>query len=99
MINALQELQTLLHQIYEQRCNGCNALKSITLPDTLQSIGFSAFVNTALTAVTIPTGTMVIGSEAFYSTALTTVTIPSNITAIPDRAFSRCAALKSSTRC
>ncbi len=41
-------------------------IDSVSLPDTLETIGDSAFVNTGLTRVTIPASVKSIGAYAFY---------------------------------
>ena len=53
--------------------NACSALTSVTLPDTLQTIGDSAFMEcTSLTSITIPNSVTMIESCAFdYCEALT----------------------------
>lgn len=43
----------------------CTELKSVTLPQSLTSIGSSAFYRTGLTEVSLPTGLETIGSGAF----------------------------------
>lgn len=53
--------------------NACSALTSVTLPDTLQTIGDSAFMEcSSLTSITIPSSVTMIESCAFdYCEALT----------------------------
>lgn len=72
---------------------------SITIPDSVTSIGRSAFSGcTGLTSVTIPDSVTTIGDEAFsYCTGLTSVTIPDSVTSIGARTFSYCTGLTSVT--
>ena len=68
------------------------------IPDSVTSIGDSAFYNTGLTSITIPDSVTSIGDSAFYHcTRLTSVTIPDSVTSIGDRAFSGCYRLTSVT--
>ena len=62
----------------------CYDLTSVIIPDSVTSIGRSAFLfRNGLTNVTIGSGVTKIGSEAFKCcTALTSVAIPNNVTEI-----------------
>lgn len=69
--------------------NACNTLTEVTLPNTVEIIGFQAFFKCSnLTKVIIPEGVTKIGQAAFYGCSqLTSITIPSTITNM-DTAFS-----------
>ena len=72
---------------------------SITIPNSVTSIGSSAFSNcTGLTNITIPNSVTSIGEYAFQQcTGLTSVTIPNSVTSIGTGAFSGCEGLTSIT--
>ena len=68
----------------------CTKLVDIYFPDTITSIGQSAFSScTGLTNITIPNNVTSIGQSAFSScTGLTNITIPDSVTSIGMSAFS-----------
>ncbi len=75
------------------------ALKSVTIPDSVMSIGAYAFGFCAsLTNVTLGNGVTNINDRAFYDcTSLTNITIPDSVTSIGEWTFYNCNALKSIT--
>ena len=73
----------------------CPGLTSVTIPNSVTSIGHCAFYYcTGLTSVTIPNSVTTIGEAAFYNcTGLTSVNIPNSVTYIGDYAFYGCSGL------
>ena len=78
---------------------GCSGLTSITIPNSVTSIGGYAFSNcSGLTSVTIPNSVTSIGGYAFSNcSGLTSVTIGNSVTSIGSSAFSGCIGLTSIT--
>ncbi|MBP3308382.1 MAG: leucine-rich repeat protein [Clostridia bacterium] len=74
-------------------------ITSVTIPNSVTSIGDSAFYGcTSLTSVTIGSGVTSIGSSAFYyCSSLTSITIPSSVTSIGSYAFYDCTSLNFNT--
>lgn len=90
---------------YDSREN-CNAIieiysntliagcKNTVIPNSVTSIGTSAFSNSGLTSITIPNSVTSIGEGAFGSCRdLTTITIPNSVTSIDRWAFHNCSGL------
>ena len=76
----------------------CSSLTSITISNSVTSIGEWAFAQCGLTNVTIGNSVTSIGNSAFFScTNLTSVTIGTNVTSIGDDAFYSCSSLGSLT--
>ena len=78
---------------------GCRGLTSVTISDSVTSIGGEAFRGcSGLTSVTIPDSVTSIGGSAFDGcTGLTSITIPDSATSIGSSAFSGCSGLTSVT--
>lgn len=74
-----------------------NVLTSVTIPDSVTSIGTGAFSGcTSLTKVTIPNSVTNIANSVFHGcSGLTSVTIPNGVTSIEGFAFRSCTSLSS----
>jgi hypothetical protein len=62
-------------------------LTSVTIPNSITSIGYDVFRNNKLTSVTIPNSVTSIGGGAFANNQLTSVIIPNSVTSIGNLAF------------
>ena len=73
----------------------CTGLTSITIPDSVTSIGLCAFSGcSSLTSITIPGSVTSIGYSAFDAcSSLTSITIPGSVTSIGNSAFYECSSL------
>ena len=79
--------------------NNRDKITTITIPDSVTSIGDSAFRDcTSLTSITIPDSVTSIGSYAFRDCdSLISITIPDSVTSIGSYAFAGCTSLTSIT--
>ena len=83
------------YAIYDYAFEYCTGLTSVTIGNSVTSIGGFAFSGcSGLTSITIPDSVTSIGSRAFYNcTGLTSVTIGNGVTSIGDYAFNNCGGL------
>lgn len=79
----LEEIRTRLFE-------GCSALTTLVIPNTVTKIGKNAFKESGLTQITLPESLTTIEASAFYKTKLETITIPKNVTKIPTDCFYQC---------
>lgn len=76
----------------------CSTLTSITLPNTIKTIGRQAFYETAIETITIPNGVISIEYRAFSNcNVLKSINLPNTITSMGESAFSSCYQLKNIT--
>ena len=77
----------------------CSSLTSITIPDSVTSIGYRAFYDCErLTSITIPDSVTSIGERAFSRCSkLTNINIPNSVTSIGNYVFESCSSLTSVT--
>ena len=74
----------------------CGILKSITIPNSVTSIGYQAFQSSKITSITIPDSVTSIGDYAFRAcSSLTSIVIPDRVTSIGEGAFAYCSSLVS----
>ena len=87
------------YELYRFAFHGCTSMTSVTIPDSVTSIGEYAFSGCkSLTSVTIPDSVTSIGDDAFsWCKSLTSVTIPDSVTIIRLGVFSECTSLTSVT--
>lgn len=83
-----------LEEIPTSFVEGCSALTTLVIPNTVTKIGKNAFKESGLTQITLPESLTTIEASAFYKTKLETITIPEKVTAIPSGCFSLCENLR-----
>lgn len=67
--------------------SNCGKITEITIPESVTSIGESAFSGTSLKNLEIPNGVQTIGKAAFSNTRLASVSVPASVTTIGENAF------------
>ena len=84
------------YEVYKFAFRGCSSLTSITIPDSVTSIGSFVFSHCDnLTNITIGKGVTSIAYGAFYScSSLTSIIIPDSVISIDEIAFKDCSNLK-----
>lgn len=91
-------LSSGITSIEEQTFASCSKLSSVSIPESVTSIGSSAFSGSGLTTLSIPNSVTTIGEQAFYKCSkLTDVILPENLTMIKKQTFQYCGSLKTIT--
>lgn len=93
---TLVEFSEGVEIIPEHLCSGLK-MESITLPNTIKTIGKSAFRGSALKHIKLPESLISIGDEAFCRSHLESIVIPNSVSNIGFDSFSDCSALTSLT--
>ncbi len=75
--------------------SGCASIKTITIPDTVETIGAYAFKGTSITSIDIPGTVKTIDVGAFSETLIENLVIQDGTTIIGGSAFKNCINLKS----
>ena len=74
----------------------CGTLSSAIIPNSVTTIGFSAFSSSGLQSIVIPDGVTTIKESAFQSCdKLKSIKLSNNLTLIPQQAFDNCSSLTS----
>jgi hypothetical protein len=82
-------------EIGDQAFSSCHGLKSIFIPETVETIGAGVFELTPITQIEIPDSVKELGSGAFHSCAeLKKVAFSSKILSIADNTFYGCSSLE-----
>lgn len=86
------------HAVPDEAFYGFTSLTSVTLPETIKSIGKNAFRGcNGLTEFTLPNGLTAIGEGIFYGCGFESVIIPDGITSVSANAYANCKSLTSLT--
>lgn len=99
-VSKIQKIDTLIvtsgEAIAENAVSGWDYLKSVTLPDTLKTIGDLGFAHCELLEqISLPEGLTSIGAKAFYNCAsIEQFNLPDSVESIGNYAFGKCASLE-----
>jgi hypothetical protein len=95
---AYQGRTYTVNEIGDMAFVNCPNLTSVTIPNTITSIGVGAFSNTGLVSITIPNSVESIGEGLFvHCPDMVSATLSDAITGIPDQTFRICSSLASVT--
>lgn len=78
---------TAFSRLYESWSQSGFSITAVSIPDSVTSIGMSAFSSNGLSTVAIPSSVQTIGEYAFQGNALSAVTLSSGITTVKLSAF------------
>ena len=82
------EIGSGLTETSDNMCQSCENLTSVTLPETLASVGSGSFIEcNSLSQITLPSGLKEISDLAFSNCALTELTLPEGLETIGTRAL------------
>lgn len=70
--------------------SACHNLRSISLPESLAYIGYTAFSGAPITEFRIPEAVTYIGRHAFWGCAMTTLCLPDKVSVIEQNTFDGC---------
>lgn len=82
------ELKSGVTSIPESWQASNHVLSSVTIPNTVASIGASAFTDcTSLITVNVPSGTTSLGNSAFWGVGCSAITVPNTVTTVNPYVF------------
>lgn len=84
-----------ISSICDYAFEGTTQLKGISIPESVTSIGESAFERSSLTRIGLHDGITYIGPSAFEWSSLETITVPASVTELNFGVFRECGNLKS----
>ena len=85
-----------VNRIDDNAFNDMYTVSSITIPNSVVTIGYCAFKATSISAITIPNSVTSIGQNTFqYCTGLTSIELPDSVTTIGGYCFDGCSGLTS----
>ncbi len=95
---AYQGRAYTVNEIGDLAFGNCQSLTSVTIPNTVVSIGVGAFTNSGLISITIPNSVESIGDGLFvHCPDMVSATLSDAITGIPEQTFRICSSLSSVT--
>ena len=77
--------------ISERAFAACSGLTSLTMPDTVTTLGINVFSNAkSLSTIHISSGLTSLPNSVFEGAGLTAITVPDTITSVGERCFTNC---------
>ena len=87
-------LDSSVRSIGEETFRECTALRSVELPQGLETLETRAFLEAGLEEISLPSTLTTIGDGVFAGTALTQVVVPDSVTSLGDNVFMNCPSLR-----
>jgi hypothetical protein len=82
-------------EIRERAFSNSRVVKTVSIPETVRTIGEEAFYNSTIESIVIPDGVTSIGARAFSKSAISSIILPNKLTTITEGVFAGCRQLTS----
>ena len=89
-LTIIGSLSGELTEVGSYAFESCENMTGITLPDSIEKIGYHAFNQTGIISIDLPDNLSLIEEYTFFNSALTSIHLPASLRAIGSDAFLHC---------